>query len=1015
MKLSVKWLAGLAVLALAVVAVVSSTSQSQAATGVIYVANTGQQLTTEPGQTIANNGFDSTTTLWATYAADLSSGEPLRLIRSNTVASTNTPGDAADADLVKVIIIDTGRDIAQTVFDGVGAQTLNLAAPFNTTVITITNPGTSPIANPASAIKIYIDNDDDGTVDVGDTQIAGPGTTALNLQATVLSVNALGSAINVQSEVSGGGTPDIIVEYQTSVEDTLQNGQDPDGPGGLAPISVVVKSDIDNQVGRGLWLEEVNRSGGRFEGYVRLTDQNGGGVGNDGLAQADATGPDAAGAAVIRVASGPLTIQFVDSSGATRLASVQIDTSAPVPSVTAPAHNSATINQTPVFSGSVNEAGSGLDISEIDLVIDTVAEANANDNDIPVISDAGANNGIAQSINKTGALDGDPVFSFSFTPSVALPTGLPGGTFPDHLVDFQIRAADRSGNLGFSDADGNAAADGGTASQGVGSGTARFDAHIVKIDRVAPVLSIAQGDNETGVRLDAANTEIAGSNSLRVTFNDSVQGADPADFTVTFPSSNTAHIPTSVQTKGAAVYLTLAVSIPPGERPKVDLQGSVTDSAGNTTLTGTTNVADGIAPTLTVTLSGGTGSGTGSEGPAGLTSDKMTITITSNEPLALPPGVDIHQVGGGNPLETSPTALAFGTNTWVATYNAGVTGDRAVVVDGNDSAGSGTTPNLGNNTATSGAAGTKSFRVDQELANPTEVPGDGAVTFQTRPFLTFNFGAGGETATVTITEITLDGVNVTAQLVAGSDNKRFFVLPSADLSIGDHTLVIPATKAKDAAGNVNSSAISMTFEVEPRATFDIGIFAGWNALSFPSDPVDPDINSVFTNPGHDAVLGFDPTVPGQWRIATRDEVSGELETTTANGLNSVRSTQAYWVHSNNFEGVSALLVGETLPDSGSVPSIPQIATVLGFNAVPVVDADRKQTTGDLTDVTLMRNTPGGDAPVTIADYLGSVTEGRVYQWNPETLTFEALDGNDAVKLGKVLFVEVVGTATPIFP
>jgi hypothetical protein len=381
--------------------------------------------------------------------------------------------------------------------------------------------------------------------------------------------------------------------------------------------------------------------------------------------------------------------------------------------------------------------------------------------------------------------------------------------------------------------------------------------------------------------------------------------------------------------------------------------------------------------------------------------------------LSLPPDVDVHQVGGGNPFEVSPTALAFGTNTWVATYTAGVTGDRAVVVTGNDTAGSGTTSNDANNSATNGAAGTKSFRVDQELASPTLEPGDGAKTFQTRPFLTVNFGDGGETATVTIEEITLDGVNVTAQLVAGSDNKRFFVLPSEDLAVGDHTLSIPATKAKDAAGNVNTSAITMDFEVTPRTSFDITVFAGWNAISFPSDPVDPDINSVFTNAGHDAVLGFDPTVPGQWRIATRDEVSGELETTTANGLNSVRSTQAYWLHSNNFEEVSALLVGETLPDSGSVPSIPQIPTVLGFNAVPIVDADRKQTTGG--SEALMRDTPGGPAAVTVADYLGSVTEGRVYRWDPETLTFLALQGNQAVMTGQVLFVEVVGTATPIFP
>jgi hypothetical protein len=91
-KLSVKWLAGIAVLVLAVVAVVGSTSRGHAAVGTIYVANTGQLLTTEPGQSIDDgDAYDSATTVWATYAADIQRGEPLRLIRSTTVPSSTTP------------------------------------------------------------------------------------------------------------------------------------------------------------------------------------------------------------------------------------------------------------------------------------------------------------------------------------------------------------------------------------------------------------------------------------------------------------------------------------------------------------------------------------------------------------------------------------------------------------------------------------------------------------------------------------------------------------------------------------------------------------------------------------------------------------------------------------------------------------------------------------------------------------------------------------------------------------
>jgi hypothetical protein len=315
-----------------------------------------------------------------------------------------------------------------------------------------------------------------------------------------------------------------------------------------------------------------------------------------------------------------------------------------------------------------------------------------------------------------------------------------------------------------------------------------------------------------------------------------------------------------------------------------------------------------------------------------------------------------------------------------------------------------------------GADDDPSFMLDVILEDPELSIGGGSnTTSQLRPFITIDFGAGGETSTVTVNEVLLDGADVTSSLVASSGNKKFFIAPTSDLSLGAHEVVIPAGEATDAAGNENDDDITVPFSVEERDPFSIGIFAGWNAISFPSDPLDPDINSVFMNAGHDAVLGFDPSVPGMWRIATRDSVSGELETTTANGLNSVRSTQAYWVHSNNFEPVEALLVGETLPGDGNVPSLPQIATVLGFNAVPIVDADRKQTTGGSQN--LKRSVPGTTVPddVTVSEYLGAVNEGRVYLYDPATLNFIELAPNTVVQTGTVIFVEVVGTATPIFP
>ena len=52
-------------------------------------------------------------------------------------------------------------------------------------------------------------------------------------------------------------------------------------------------------------------------------------------------------------------------------------------------------------------------------------------------------------------------------------------------------------------------------------------------------------------------------------------------------------------------------------------------------------ISEGIPPTLAMTLSGGSGTGTGDEGPDRLTKDKIDITVTSDEPLEEPPNVTV--------------------------------------------------------------------------------------------------------------------------------------------------------------------------------------------------------------------------------------------------------------------------------------------------------------------------------------------------------------------------------------
>ena len=69
---------------------------------------------------------------------------------------------------------------------------------------------------------------------------------------------------------------------------------------------------------------------------------------------------------------------------------------------------------------------------------------------------------------------------------------------------------------------------------------------------------------------------------------------------------------------------------------EIAVGGKVEDMAGNETFANEFDqfaVKDGITPRLTVTLSGGSGTGTGSESAEKLTKDRITVHVESDELL----------------------------------------------------------------------------------------------------------------------------------------------------------------------------------------------------------------------------------------------------------------------------------------------------------------------------------------------------------------------------------------------
>ena len=255
-------------------------------------------------------------------------------------------------------------------------------------------------------------------------------------------------------------------------------------------------------------MYETGRFTGRYEGYLKLTDENGG-DGDDngwGLDVGAATGSDAAGAAVIGVESGPVVIAYKDTDGSNKMLEIEIDTVPPAIVIDSPAHESQGQDTSPEFAGSFSDRDSGLREDAFALYVDHTANDPNEDGgkggmtfalDLPVYPDDAFGYGVVLADGDAGAVVetiGDYVGYSEASPTYAVIQhdkvfGLPSDADTDprrmveadnfddgdndgafgqsvridfelkrddtynHTIDFQAVAADVAGNLGFSDSD----------------------------------------------------------------------------------------------------------------------------------------------------------------------------------------------------------------------------------------------------------------------------------------------------------------------------------------------------------------------------------------------------------------------------------------------------------------------------------------------------------------------------------------------------------------------------------
>ena len=214
------------------------------------------------------------------------------------------------------------------------------------------------------------------------------------------------------------------------------------------------------------------------------------------------------------------------------------------------------------------------------------------------------------------------------------------------------------------------------------------------------------------------------------------------------------------------------------------------------------------------------------------------------------------------------------------------------------------------------------------------------------------------------------------------------------------------SKATDYAGNV-SSILTRKFSVAARKDFKMTLLAGWNAKSVPSDPVDPSIDSVFSNSGVDMVLSYSDHT---WSSATKDSGSG----TFVGSLSEIHSGKGYWVHNNNFESQSVALQGPVAPSAGSPPAVVTIPTVAGWNFVGVSDVTRANTEG--ADGTTIKT-----QDLYFGDLTDSTAGGHdiVYKYDTTNLKFVEVAAADNVSTGQGLWIYIVpaadGSILPIVP
>jgi len=502
------------------------------------------------------------------------------------------------------------------------------------------------------------------------------------------------------------------------------------------------------------------------------------------------------------------------------------------------------------------------------------------------------------------------------------------------------------------------------------------------IDKLKPNLTmVLSGGSGTGTAGTSNDSNSLTKSAMTITITtDEVLASPP---TVSIFNENYGKTGAYAQLSASTALTTLAagasqnVDIADHTIVDTDKDGSFTDEITLESVTvSSTNLAN-LA--VTAVVNGGDGN-----------ADNVRITIKNNNSAALPGAADDVKISGNTnagltsasdevAAENTVASVAQDSKTYTATFSGSGFSDAAaddtkiVYVSANDASTSTNTGTVGKKDMSDADA--YIFRLDKTAPVLKNDPdGDGTVGSTTtlpRPYVIFEFT---DNSNVTVVSASFGGDDVLAKL-ASTNNKKYFMVPETDLTA--KTYVVKA-KGTDLAGNKGAEG-SYNLKVTARKDYKATLLAGWNLMSFPSDPVSNSVGNVFTNSGIDQVVGYDAMAKGSpWQVATKDSASG----TFGGSLVSISSGNGYWVHSNEFASQSVALTGPEGPSASAPPSIPSIELASGWNLIGVVDATKAKTQAD--EGTLYK---------TNSSYLGTCNGSSVskaYEYDTANLTWVEL-------------------------